>query len=289
MDHRALQQQLGAQPRVDHRGIRGDHLLPPVRPRRWLRRSRRAVSLQVLLDRPPVQPGLPGNLRDAHVPPPQRPEPAQLKPPLRLQHHQQPPVKINRSRPQASSCHAALPANTPQPLHVCPYLALHISPYADRPVSAGIGEEDISDDSRRSGSAAAAGAGAGDRAVPVLADPGGDQPAADGRAAGRAGARACLSAASGARRPRGAGVVSEHQPVEARLPGRRVRDAGPGAAAGQPQDPGRGAGAGRRAEAGEPGAHRRAGPADLAVCVRLGAVGPKASAKWRGVRFLMGG
>ena len=131
MDHRAPQQQLGAQPRVDHRGIRGDHLLAPVRPRRWLRRSHRAVSLQVLLDRPPVQPGLPGNLRDAHLSPPQRPEPAQLKPPLRLQHHQQPPVMITRSRPQASSCHAALPANTPQPLHVCPYLALHISSYAD--------------------------------------------------------------------------------------------------------------------------------------------------------------
>ena len=42
-------------------------------------------------------------------------------------------MKTNRSRPQASSCHAALPANTPQPLHVCPYLALHISPYADTP------------------------------------------------------------------------------------------------------------------------------------------------------------
>jgi hypothetical protein len=40
-------------------------------------------------------------------------------------------VKINRSRPQASSCHAALPANAPRPLHVCPYLALHIGPYAD--------------------------------------------------------------------------------------------------------------------------------------------------------------
>lgn len=86
MDHGALQQQLGAQPRVDHRGIRGDYLLSPVRPRRWLRRSRRAVSLQVLLDRPPVQPRFPGNLRDAHVSLPQRPEPAQLKPPLRLQH-----------------------------------------------------------------------------------------------------------------------------------------------------------------------------------------------------------
>ena len=54
------------------------------------------------------------------------------------------------------------------------------------------------------------------------------------------------------------------QPVEAGLPGRRVRGAGPGAAAGQPADPGRGAGAGGGAEAGEPGADRRAGAADLA-------------------------
>ena len=91
MDHRALQQHLGAQPRVDHRGIRRDHPVPLLRPRRGHRRCRRALSFQVLLDRPPVQPGLPGDLRDTRARVPQRPEPAQLKPPLRLQNHRQPP------------------------------------------------------------------------------------------------------------------------------------------------------------------------------------------------------
>ena len=91
VDHRALQQHLRAQPPVDHRGIGRDHPVPQIRPRCGHRRCGRALSFQVLLDRPPVQPGLPGDLRHTRARVPQHPEPAQLKPPLGLQNHRQPP------------------------------------------------------------------------------------------------------------------------------------------------------------------------------------------------------
>ena len=58
----------------------------------------------------------------------------------------------------------------------------------DPPVSAGIGEGAGSDNSAGNRRAAAAGTGAGDRAVPVLADPGRDQLAPDRRAKGLPGA-----------------------------------------------------------------------------------------------------
>ena len=87
VDDGALQQDLGAQPRVDHRAVRRDDLPAPACARRRLRRRDRAVLFQVLLDGPPVQPGLTGDLRQARSGLPQRPEPAQLKPPLRFQHH----------------------------------------------------------------------------------------------------------------------------------------------------------------------------------------------------------
>ena len=87
VDDRALEQDLRAQPRVDHRGIRRDDLLAPARARRRLWRHGRTVFFQVLLDGPPVQAGLPGDLRESRPRLAQRPEPAQLKPPLRFQYH----------------------------------------------------------------------------------------------------------------------------------------------------------------------------------------------------------
>jgi acyl transferase domain-containing protein/acyl carrier protein len=92
VDHGALQQDLRPQPRVDHRGIRRDDLPAMPFPRRRGRRRPGTVVLQVLLNRPPVQAGLPGNLGQARPGLPQCPEPAQLKPPLRFQYHWQPPA-----------------------------------------------------------------------------------------------------------------------------------------------------------------------------------------------------
>jgi hypothetical protein len=81
VDHRALEQQLRPQPGVDHVRERL-HREGPSRLRRPLRRLPH-LSVQVLTHRPPVQPGLPRDLRDAQPGVTQRTEPAQFEPPLR--------------------------------------------------------------------------------------------------------------------------------------------------------------------------------------------------------------
>ncbi len=133
VDDGALQQDLRAQPRVDHRGIRRDDLLAPARARRRLRRHGRAVFFQVLLDGPPVKPGLPGDLRESRPRLAQRPEPAQLKPPLRFQYHPAAPARDHHPNTgETPTDHDPLPGDTPRSLHVHVYPALHMNSYTDR-------------------------------------------------------------------------------------------------------------------------------------------------------------
>lgn len=112
---------------IDHMRIGVDHLPAPRPPRRRRRRRSRPIILEVLLHGPPVQAGLPGDLRDRCTRIPQHPEPAQLKPPLSLQHHpDQPPAR--RRSPTAEDSKIARPSRRRtrrSPLHVYLYLALH--------------------------------------------------------------------------------------------------------------------------------------------------------------------
>lgn len=92
MDHRPLEQDLRPQHRVDQRGDLIHHPLARLTARSPLRRRNRHLTRQVLGDRAPVQPGRLRDLPQAHRTRLVQPaKPPQLQPPMRVQHHCQPP------------------------------------------------------------------------------------------------------------------------------------------------------------------------------------------------------
>src|SRR5215218_2091215 len=135
VDHARPQPDVTAQPGVHHAHERCDRQrLRPLARRRG-RRHRRGVRGQVLLDRLPVVPGHPGDLRDTHACLTQRAETTNVHPRLRIQDH------VRRS-PFGLVC---LPADKPkgdqqsqrdrqrlaETQDVRPYTARDVRSYAD--------------------------------------------------------------------------------------------------------------------------------------------------------------
>ncbi len=116
VDHRSLHQDFCPEHRVHQRRELVDHprLRPPVR--RPARRGCRTWCRQILADRLPVQPGLPGHLREADRPGLQQtPEAPQFQPSMRIQDHRRPPSAASH-RPSSR-----VPSSRPERINNCPF------------------------------------------------------------------------------------------------------------------------------------------------------------------------